>query len=133
VYFAAELRILLAYLSESLGRLGQNGGPHFSLGEGGRGPPGPRRTAPASDRSPRPLSIQTALTPACTRGPVYKRDPASVSIQITHVHSINFVYISSPAFVRLTGPQSKARRFCDNFMKYSTNRFSKFFHCHSQQ
>jgi len=26
VYFAAELRILLVYLSESLGRLGQNGG-----------------------------------------------------------------------------------------------------------
>jgi len=25
VYFAAELRILLVYLSESLGRLGQNG------------------------------------------------------------------------------------------------------------
>ena len=38
IYFAAELRIslLLVYLSESLGRLGQNGGrmgtegPHFS-------------------------------------------------------------------------------------------------------
>jgi len=35
--YAAELRILLVYLSESLGRLGQNGGhwhwgPHFSLG-----------------------------------------------------------------------------------------------------
>jgi len=29
VYFAAELRILLVYLSESLGRLGQNGGPFF--------------------------------------------------------------------------------------------------------
>ena len=27
MYFAAELRILLVYLSESLGRLGQNGGP----------------------------------------------------------------------------------------------------------
>jgi len=46
VYFAAELRILLVYLSESLGN--QNGGtrgPHFSLG-GGDGPPVPRRTAP---------------------------------------------------------------------------------------
>ena len=45
--YAAELRILLVFLSESLGRLGQNGGPlgaHFSLG--GRGPPGPCRTAP---------------------------------------------------------------------------------------
>jgi len=33
--YAAELRILLVYLSESLGRLGQNVGPlgaHFSLG-----------------------------------------------------------------------------------------------------
>ena len=40
---AAELKILLVYSSESLGRLGQNGGgllgPYFSWG--GRGPPGP--------------------------------------------------------------------------------------------
>ena len=40
--YAAELRILLVYLSESLGRLGQNGGPQeatfFIVG---RGPPGP--------------------------------------------------------------------------------------------
>ena len=47
LYFAAELSILLVYLSESLGRLGQNGGgtggPQFSLG----GRP-PRRTAPVS-------------------------------------------------------------------------------------
>jgi len=49
VYFAAELRILLVYLSESLGRLGQNegatGGPHFSLGAAA---PYPRRTAPVT-------------------------------------------------------------------------------------
>jgi len=48
LYFAAELRILLVYLSESLGRLGQNGGR--ALGAtffiGGRGSPAPRRTAP---------------------------------------------------------------------------------------
>ena len=48
--YAAELRILLVYLSESLGRLGQNGGhwgAHFSLG--GRGPPAPpHRTAPVT-------------------------------------------------------------------------------------
>jgi len=47
---AAELRILLVYLSESLGRLGQNGegalrGAHFSL-EGGTAPCPSRRTAP---------------------------------------------------------------------------------------
>jgi len=38
VYFAAELRILLVYLSESLGRLGQNGealgGGTFFIGGG---------------------------------------------------------------------------------------------------
>jgi len=32
LYFAAELRILLVYLSERLGRLGQNGGHIFLLG-----------------------------------------------------------------------------------------------------
>ena len=47
--YAAEVRILLVYLSESLGRLGQNGGP---LGDhifhwGAAAPSGPRRTAPA--------------------------------------------------------------------------------------
>ena len=42
--YAAELRILLVYLSESLGRLGQNGGPHFSFGAAALLVP--RRTAP---------------------------------------------------------------------------------------
>jgi len=40
--YAAELRTLLVYLSESLGRLGQNGGTAlgatFFIGIGGRGP-----------------------------------------------------------------------------------------------
>jgi len=42
VYFAAELRILLVYLSESLGRLGQNGGggtEGATFFIGGRPPP----------------------------------------------------------------------------------------------
>jgi len=47
---AAELRILLVYLSQSLGRLGQNGGPlgatFFIEGGGPPLPPSPRRTAP---------------------------------------------------------------------------------------
>jgi len=45
--YAAELRILLVYLSESLGRLGQNGGATFFIGEP-RPPPTPRRTTPDS-------------------------------------------------------------------------------------
>ena len=48
VYFAAELRILLVYLSESLGRLGQNGGR--AVGGGtffiGGGSPGPSAEPP---------------------------------------------------------------------------------------
>jgi len=49
VYFAAELRILLVYLSESLEKLGQNRGPlggTFFIGGRGSPPPPPRRTAP---------------------------------------------------------------------------------------
>ena len=49
MYFAAELRILLVYLSESLGRLCQNGagdnGGYIFIG--GVGSLAPRRTAPA--------------------------------------------------------------------------------------
>ena len=38
--YAAELRILLVYLSESLGRLGQNGGDGtFFIGRGALPPP----------------------------------------------------------------------------------------------
>ena len=44
---AAELMILLVYLSESLGRLGQNGGHREGTFFIGGGPLAPRRTAPA--------------------------------------------------------------------------------------
>ena len=51
LYFAAELSILLVYLSESLGRLGQNGGTFFiGGGRGGARPPAPHRTAPEQIR-----------------------------------------------------------------------------------
>jgi len=47
--YAAELRILLVYLSESLERLGQNGGSTggtFFIGGGAAAPLAPRRTTP---------------------------------------------------------------------------------------
>jgi len=61
VHFAAELRILLVYLSESLGRLGQNeggdtGGHIFHWGAPPAPPPPPppppppRRTAPVTNQ-----------------------------------------------------------------------------------
>jgi len=57
VYFAAELRILLVYLSESRGRLGQNGG-------GGTGGTffiegAPRRTALHNSFLDRSIDIHT--------------------------------------------------------------------------
>jgi len=63
--YAAELRILLVYLSESLGRLGQNGGgrgalgPHFSLGV--PRPPCPRRTAPSHWEEHCSLSMSVSI------------------------------------------------------------------------
>jgi len=44
--YAAELRILLVCLSESLGKLGQNGGTGGHIFHWGPRPPAPRRTAP---------------------------------------------------------------------------------------
>ena len=44
--YAAELRILLVYLSESLGRVSQNGGPLGATFFIGGRPLAPRRTVP---------------------------------------------------------------------------------------
>jgi len=67
--YAAELRILQVYLSESLGRLGQNWGPlgvTFFIG-GPRAPVlAPRRTAPGVSDLDRVSSWVKTLDPVST-------------------------------------------------------------------
>ena len=72
--YAAELRILLVYLSESLGRLGQNGGgalrATFFIGGGTPCPPPPVEPPLFHGRGQSQCSLHCAglVTPECTRG-----------------------------------------------------------------